>query len=280
MYRRRRALLLKVARAALTIPLLVAIPGIRPAPAQGGDPPSTAPRFEVAVVKPTDQASRSPIGWFTYPGGRITISQVSLKQIVALAYGVQQDQVTGGPAWARNDMFDITALAPADSEAAKFVPKSSKVVPPKESLLMLQTLLADRFQLKLHTETKVEPGFRLIVAKGSPRLAPPKDPDDYSVVAFGRTENPNRPWFMQGYSASMAKLAARLSDYLHMPVSDETGLGGQFDFYFEFARDQTEPDSGPSLFVALQEQVGLKLAPAKLPYQVLVINHAERPAGN
>jgi len=240
------------------------------------------PTFEVATVKPTDPtaATRTPIGWFTYPGGRLTITQLTLRQLVQLSYGVLHYQVTGGPGWTENDRFDITAKAPESSPATKFVPKSPKVTPPKEMLLMLRALLVDRFHLKLHTETKDVSAYALVAARSGPKLSQPKDPDEYSVVTFGRTDKEDRPWTMQGHNASMAQLAARLAERYRRPVVDETGIMGQFDFHFEFAAEDAPTDAGPSLFSAIEEQAGLKLASIKAPQQTLVIDHAEKPAGN
>jgi uncharacterized protein (TIGR03435 family) len=239
-----------------------------------------APAFEVASVNPTSPVSRDSIGLSTYPGGRIKVTKFTLNMLIQQAYGVNQYQVSGGPRWVDQDRFDIVAKPPESSEASKFNPPTPKTRPTQEQLLMLQTLLADRFHLKIHKESKEGPAYAMLVAAKGARLSETKNHDAYRYVGGGRTGNAERPDFINGENASMAMLATRLADYFRCPVLDRTGLRGDFDFKVEFAADEAETGAGPSLIPALQEQLGLKLVATKAPGEALVIDHAEKPAGN
>jgi uncharacterized protein (TIGR03435 family) len=120
--------------------------------------------FEVATVKPTRPNERR-VQWNTYPGGRLVLTNYTLKMLVEIAHGMSSYCVIGGPAWADTDNFSITAQAPAGSAAAAFVPPASYAASP-QLLAMLRTLLADRFELKLHRERRQLPVYTLAVAKG------------------------------------------------------------------------------------------------------------------
>jgi uncharacterized protein (TIGR03435 family) len=241
-------------------------------------PAAERPAFEVASVKPANPQDRS-IGMYALPGGRISITMLTLKQLIQEAYSVQPFQISGGPRWIGDDRYDIEAKPPADSLSSKLTTPNPKLPPPHEELLMLQSLL-DRFQLKVHTETKEGPVYELVVADKVPKLQEAKSADDFPVVAYGRTGVPELPDFMRGTNASMQLFAARLARDFERPVLDKTGLKGSFDFVFKYAQDFSEPDAGPSLFRVIQEQLGLKLVPAKGPVEILVIDRAEKPSDN
>jgi uncharacterized protein (TIGR03435 family) len=237
------------------------------------------PEFEVASVKPASRQDRV-IGMFTRPGGRITITLYTLKMLIHEAYGVQAFQISGGQQWTDEDRYDIEAKPPANSPSSKYSPANPKLPPPQEELLMLQSLLADRFKLKVHTETREGPVYELAVGDKGPKLEAAKSADDFPVVAFGRSGRADQPDFMRGENASMQLLAARLALELGRPVLDQTGLKGSFDFEFRYAKDDGPADASPSLFSAIQEQLGLKLVPAKGPVEILVIDSAEKPSAN
>jgi uncharacterized protein (TIGR03435 family) len=142
------------------------------------------------------------------------------------------------------------------------------------------SMLPDRFQLKFHTATKEGRAYALMLSGKGPKLSEPKDPNAFRV-ASGWTGKADRPAFMQRYNASMPRFTARLSEHFRCPVLDQTGLKGDFDFRFEYAPDETQPDAaGPSFFTAFQDQLGLKLVTAKASVEVLVIDHAEKPSEN
>jgi uncharacterized protein (TIGR03435 family) len=218
------------------------------------------PEFEVASIKPTATQDGSLTVNFP-PGGRFSVRNLTLKQLLQNAYGLQDYQISGGPAWITSAGFDIEA-------------KAATEVPREQILLMVQTLLTDRFHLALQRETRQLPVYALVVGKNGPRLQP-------AVNSAGRDKT------MLGqlvvHKMSMAELARILALDLKRPVNDETGLKGEFAFTLEWTRGLSEsddsPSARPSLFTAVQEQLGLKLQSTRGPVEVLVIDSAERPSG-
>ncbi len=123
-----------------------------------GQPAANSAAFEVASVKPST-ADERVIGLFTYTGGRITATNYTLQMLIEEAYSVQTFQVSGGSRWIREDRYSIVAKPPASSKSSKSMPPSPKAPPNEEQLSMLQTLLADRFHLQFHRETKEGPVY-------------------------------------------------------------------------------------------------------------------------
>jgi uncharacterized protein (TIGR03435 family) len=148
-------------------------------------------------------------------------------------------------------------------------------------MAMLQTLLADRFQLKVHWEDREQAIYALVAAKGGPKLTEPKKDDLPPFVRISFTGSPSekKTYVLSGHKASLAMLAGNLGE-APRPVLDRTGIPGEFDFRLEFAADDSRPEDGPSLFTAIQEQLGLKLESAKGPVSTLIIDHAEKPSAN
>jgi uncharacterized protein (TIGR03435 family) len=182
-------------------------------------------------------------------------------------------QVSGGPDWVGSDGFDI--------EAKGANPKATQ----EQFRQMIQTLLADRFQLKFHFAAKEMPVYALVAAGDRPKLAEAKDDSPEVSMRNGRG-------VMTGVKATMPMFALALSRPLQRKVIDETGLKGAYNFTLQFVPDenQTRPGDdgaapstsidGPSLFTALREQLGLSLKPSKGPVEVLVIDRAEKPTPN
>ncbi len=139
-------------------------------------------------------------------------------------------------------------------------------------MLMLQTLLAERFKLTIHRETKEIPIYALVAAKNGPRLQEAKDKDKIGSMSIGRG-------MLRGQT-TLADLARYLSSSADRPVMDRTGLTAGFEINLQWSPDTSPEASGPSLFTAVQEQLGLKLESSKGPVELLVIDHAERPSGN
>ena len=229
-----------------------------------------APSFDAASIKParTDSAGRSLAH---DPGGRLTTSNATLKMLIMLAYRVMPHQVAGGPGWVESDGFDI------DAKAARPDPSGAHF------RQMLQSLLAERFQLRVHRETRELPVYLLVVAKNGPKLAAAKGDE---AEAGARIEGPGR---LTGVRATMPELAAALSRPLQRTVIDRTRLGGAYNFTLRFVPDagSVKPGGdpagsgdGPDLVTALQEQLGLGLQTGKGPVEVLVIDHAEKPTPN
>ncbi len=216
---------------------------------------------------------------FVYPGGRLTVTGYTLRQLIHDAYGVPEVQISGGPKWTEEDRFSIEAKPPADSKSAKVNPVNRKLPPEEEELSMLRGLLADRFQLTLHEESKEGPVLALVVDSHGAKLKATADEKAFPVVGSGRTGKAEPPDFLYGENASMARLATFLSRVFERPVLDQTGLNGTFDFRFEFAASLSNSARGPSLSTAIQ-QLGLKLTPARASVVYLVIDHVEKPSGN
>src|ERR1017187_7008649 len=276
---RRKIFLSATLLVALAIPIAFSPARATASQAQSQAATPLTPTFEVASIKPTNPQTRA-IGMFTYPGGRMIITKYTLKMLIHEAYGVNDSQISGGPTWTNEEMYDVEAIPPASSEASKFSPPTRKTAPTPEMLLMLRSLLADRFQLKLHKDSKLGPGFALVVGSHGAILNETKNHDAFKVVSYGRTDKADRPDVIDAENASMPMFAAWLAREFQCPVLDQTGIKGDFDFKFEYASDTSEPDSGPSLSSVIQEQLGLKLVSIKAPVEILVIDHAEKPSSN
>ncbi len=247
------------------------------ATAQTQDKP---PAFEVASIKPA--APNQPgMGMQRLPGGRVNMKNVTLRLLISMAWNVRDFEVAGGPPWIDTDRFDILAKPEAE------LPDTSD----GSTLLnrMIQTLAADRFGLVYHRETREMPVYALVVAKNGPRLAPPTPQGHVSIMGSrGKLE---------GKDAKSADLARLLSAILGRTVQDHTGLSGEYDFNLEWTPDigdgpgfkgmpkDSPPEApqaadGPSIFTAIQEQLGLKLESRKGPVEMLVIDRAEKPSEN
>ena len=219
------------------------------------------PEFEVASIKPTATKDGSLSVRFL-PGGRYSIRNLTLKQLLESAYSMQDYQVAGGPPWITESGFDIEAKGTGD--------------PTREQMLqMVQTLLTDRFHLAMHRETRQLPVYALVVAKNGPKLQPAAANAGYPKLKRGEFVIPKM---------SIAELANLLVLDVKRPVKDETGLQGNFAFTLEWNPDLRDtvdqPGARPSIFTALQEQLGLKLESTKGPVEVLVIDRAEKPTEN
>jgi uncharacterized protein (TIGR03435 family) len=236
------------------------------------------PTFDVATVKPSGPDERH-IGMLIYPGGRMTVTRYTLRMLIHEAWLIDDFLIEGGPKWANEELYSITATPPPGSKSSKVNPPNIKLPPIEEERLMLQALLAERFGLVVHEETKDAPVFALTVAGQGHKMKPPKDPETFPVVVYGRTGIPERPDFLRAENATMQHVTKRFADMLKRPVVDRTGLQGSFDFYFEYVQGLSDSAEGPSLTTAVQS-IGLKLAPAKAPVRHVVIDKAEKPKGN
>jgi uncharacterized protein (TIGR03435 family) len=223
---------------------------------------ATAPAFEVASIKPSTMTFGS---YYRYlPGGRLSVMSW-IKQVIEVAYGVEGYQVSGGPAWLNEDRYNIEAKAEN--------PDASK----SDLNLMMQSLLADRFKLKLSQGTKDFDVYYLVVDKNGPKLTPLK-PGDPS-----RCDRDNS--FACGFTTT-AQLANSLKPMTGRPVIDKTGLDGRYDILLDFdtysSRGLTPPPDydKPQLKTALQEQLGLRLEPQKIPLPLLVVESIDRPTEN
>jgi uncharacterized protein (TIGR03435 family) len=226
------------------------------------------PSFEAASVKLGDpNERRRGIGT---RGNQLEVVNAPAKDMIGFAYDVQTDQIFGGPGWIDSDLFTITARPNAAT------PLRSPDDPATVLKLMLQSLLEARFKLAVHRETRVEPIYELVTAKAGPRLKDSAGPD-----ANGRQGLFERPGYWIATNQAVGSLVGPLSRQVGRPVRDKTGLTGKYDFTITYSSNlaqQTSVDpNAPSVFTALEEQLGLKLESARGPVDVLIIDSAERP---
>jgi uncharacterized protein (TIGR03435 family) len=225
---------------------------------------AAAQTFEVASVK-LNTSGRTP-GSTSRSGGQLVFENESLRECIAIAYGIASDREYAlvGPAWMSTERYDIVAKVPAET-------------PRPQVLLMLQALLADRFQLRLRRENKELRVYVLTVARTGPKLKAVSGPED--SFTFG-------PGHISVKAESMDGLADRLSRPmfgLGAPVVNSTGLAGVFDFTLDWTPDNMQADAaaGPSILAAIQDQLGLKLEASKRRVEVLVVDRVERvPTAN
>jgi uncharacterized protein (TIGR03435 family) len=227
-----------------------------PTSAQNGT--SAEPQFEVASVKPSAPGSRGPT-IYNPTRERFAITSITTKSLIAYAYDVRDFQVSGGPSWVGSKEYDIVAKPQGEASNERI-------------LAMARGLLAERFNLTLHHESKDMPVLALVVAKGGPRLQP--------SVGTGGPEVRGGRGRLVARKVTMGLLAAQLAGrVLGRAVLDRTGIVGEFDVNLEWTPDES-PDPGSSIFTALQEQLGLKLETQKGVVDVLVVDHVERPSPN
>jgi uncharacterized protein (TIGR03435 family) len=266
--------------------------------------PPKRPEFEVASIKPTPPGGEgSFIG--TKGPGRFDAENTPIRALIAEAYGVKTFEIYGAPGWLASDKYDISAKAEAGPGA-----KLSADALRADLRLRLQTLLEDRCALKVHRETKELPVYALTIAKGGVKVKPP------NCVTFDINNRPPppapgepRPAFcgnmggrrdgvnstLNATGIAMKDLTRWLSNTTSRTVIDKTGYTETFNLSLEWtpdgalrpapsddpAKPAASPDTvGPSIFTALQEQLGLKLESTKGPVEVLVIDHVEKPSAN
>jgi uncharacterized protein (TIGR03435 family) len=269
-----------------------------PAPAAPSSPTPTtntsaAPSFDVATIKP-HQGMLTMTGVMNAADG-VDGSAATLSMLVEYAYELRSDdQVSGGPDWAKTDRFDVQARM-GEAEIAA-IEKLSPAEKKARLRLMMQALLEERFKLKVHSATKQVPVYDLVVAKDGPKLADAAT-DTSDHLLRGKDGKP-LPGFL---SWSTGKIVAQgfptknLADFLSQPmcalgrpVMDKTGLAGTYNFTLDWTpphpgvrfgaeSDSASPEDAPSIFTALGD-VGLKLQPSTGPINTIVIDHVERPS--
>ena len=241
------------------------------------------PKFEVSTIKP----SQNPQGFgFTVnPSGWLNTHNTSLTDLIKISFGLHPKQITGGPAWMETDKYDVTAK-----------PDTAGIPSISQLMTMVQQMLPDRFQLKFHREKKELSAYALTIAKSGLKITE-------------ETSNPNGlPGFGGGgprglnvRNATMEEFAQFLqANVLDQPVVDQTGLGGKrFDFVLKWTPDgqqgaaaaaggprpegapaASSPDAPPDIYLAAQQQLGLRLESTKAPVDLFVIDHVEKPSEN
>lgn len=232
--------------------------------------------FEVATIKPAEPEPGRYIKMQS--AHRFYAKGHTLKSLVCAAYNLNPRSVSGGPAWIESDRYDILAATPGEIRPNL-----------DEQMAMLRKLLTDRFQLTFHHEQKELSFYALTVARSGPKLkesagAADSQPELISVVYPDHVMLPAK-------NATVAQFVAMMQRaVLDRPVVDRTGLSGRFDFTLEWTSDESQfggalppppaEPTKPGLFVALQEQMGLKLEAMKGPVEAMVIDRVERPSEN
>jgi len=240
-------------------------------------PAGKAQSFEVASIKP-NVSGDGRFGVAIQPGGRLTVTGANVKMLMRQAYRIQDFQIIGAPSWFDSDRFDIVAKAEGKADADQV----------RE---MLQSLLAERFELKFHRDTRELPVYALVVGKSGPKmeLSDSQGRANNSMMKFGRSQ-------IEAQGMSMPQLAQTLSLSLGRTVIDKTGINGNYNFKLEWMPEagQTTGPAGadklsndppldpslPSIFTAVQEQLGLRLESQKGPVEVFVIDSASKPKEN
>jgi len=255
------------------------------------DAAASLPKFEVATIKPTKEDEGRMMFRFLPDG--VGIAGMPAQELLRMVFGVQEDRLLGVPGWAKSDRFDIDAKVDA-SDAPKL-----DGLTPEQRQAMLLPLLTERFNLKYHHETRELPVYVLTIAKGGSKLKESRPTDTPTNGGPRRMMWMGRGSF-EAQGGTIRGLMQALSMQVGRTIIDKTGLTGNYDFSLKWTPDMgggpmmrgpgggapgadnaSAPDtSGPSLFTAIQEQLGLKLESQKGPVDVIVIDHIEQPSPN
>lgn len=240
------------------------------------------PAFEVASIKKhvPDPSGRMMVGMGSPPGdvSRWSATNVTARNLVSYAYSLKDFQLSGGPNWMNTERFDVDAKV--DDSLVPQLQKLTHQEQQKQMALMLRSLLADRLKLQVSHATKDAPAFALVVAKGGPKLKEAPPPDPKVKTGYSMSAGPNGATLtMDGRPIS--DLTSLLSAILRKPVVDQTGLKGTYAFTLQYSGAEASADNGPpSIFTALQEQLGLRLENTTAPVDMVTIEHIEEPSEN
>jgi bla regulator protein blaR1 len=245
-----------------------------------GQSPIASKEFDVVSVRPSAPDEHNSFMAQRLPGGNLRLIGLPLRMIIMRAYDVKAFQLSGGPDWVRTDRWDV--LAKAEGVGDRLTPAQERP--------MLQALLRDRFQLKVHIETKEMPVYGLTVERNGPRLVP-----NTGAARQFRSGNGS----LTVNKGAMTELVSWLSEELGRVVVDKTGLKAEYDYTLAWTPEagQGGPESigqppdtrggvtpnssdGPSIFTALQQQLGLRLVSQKGPVEIVVLDSAEKPSEN
>lgn len=288
----RKLLLMTAGTLAIAIPISIGLLTATPIRAQSQVATSnlSRPVFSSVSIRPDESTANQLKGtkiMFSLNDGTFVAERVTLKSLIQIAYRVQDSQIAGGPEWLNTAKFDIEAkLEPSFVVAEKKASEAGDHEPINDQAV-LQPLLSDKFGLLLHPEMQNRPTYDLVVDENGHKLQPS---DRLRFIRLGRGE-------LSSQGTPLYILAFELSARLGRTVVDKTGLKGNYAYSLHWTPDRSEDArltaageavaeasasdaNGPSLFTALQEQVGLKLEPNTEPVQVLVIDHAEQPSQN
>ena len=254
-----------------------AIPEPPPPPARMAA--NANPAFEVATIKPSDPHSQGQI--VTLRGAEVITTNETVRDLINLAYWLHPKQVAGGPAWMESEKFDMAGKPDAPGQ-----PNVDQMK------MMIQKLLADRFQLKFHFEKRDLSAYAVRIAKSEAKIIKSQDdPKGLPGFYFGRAASGTTLTFR---NSPMSQVTAILQNFLDKPVVDQSGLSERYDFTLTFTLDPAQsarlggpptsapdnPDAAPDVFTAFQQQLGLKLESTNAPVDVMVIDKVEKPSEN
>ena len=242
---------------------------------------ASGPGFDVATVKPS-HATDGHTHLYRHPDdGGFEAINISLKGLLAFAYDLPEARLIGGPAWLDSDKWDVQAKASAEVDAAlhELGGDASRA----EKQRMVKALLGDRFKVTAHQETRELPVYALVIAKGGPKFE--------KTEAGGTDIGTGNSHIKIHGGDSVEILAEQLAKVLGRVVLDKTGIQGRYDITLRWTPENGQPDkvngastpeetNGPSIFTAIQEQLGLKLESEKGPVGVVVVDRAEMPSEN
>jgi uncharacterized protein (TIGR03435 family) len=239
---------------------------------------SKARSFEVASITPCKPGTPANPGehanmvQFTAPGGRFRATANSVRYLIEWAYDIQSSQLSGGPDWLSSDRYDIEAKAEGNPTEA-------------EMKLMTQTLLEERFKLKLHHESKTMTAFVVSAGTSASKLTAPKSGETHMLQVAPKMGPDQKPvgFHAVGTRYTLKQLTDTFARLLATPIIDKTGLSGEFDFAFDIALDeqQSNPMDPTVLMGAMRDQLGFQIKSQKTPVDVLVIDNIEKvAAGN
>jgi uncharacterized protein (TIGR03435 family) len=198
------------------------------------------------------------------PGGMLLVLNQPLSNLITYAYDVRHFQITGGPRWIDTDRYDITAKPSPDETAG---------TPDTSGRERIRSLLLDRFGLEVHRETKMQAVYRMVVAKSGARMRAAETPGLQRGIFGGQRGH------MEGFATTTAMLARELSGITERVVIDDTNLTGMYDWTLQWIAEADDVSAG-TILTALEEQLGLKLEPAKAPVETIVIDRVTRPTAN
>jgi len=226
------------------------------------------PDWEVVAVKPNNTGEKRDL--MNIEGRHVMVKNETVEAMMVTGFNVQKNQIAGLPGWARTEHWD-----------ADGVPNVEGRLDIQQWQSMMQKLLEERFELKLHKEQREMPVFALTTARGGPKLT--ENPSNPKGLPIRNVRVGNGQRTDTFTNTSMSDLASMLLFSVDRPIVDGTGLKGRYDFKLQWTTDEgktTTPDAPPGLFTAIQEQLGLKLEPTKAMADVLVVDKVERPGAN